>query len=141
PGQVIHFMGGHHEEATPLVMLSLASVIALSGLALSWYAYVREPWLPERAATAAAGLYALLRDKWRVDELYDRVIVRPVFALAEFLAGVFDPGVVDGTVNGAGTLVMTLSGAWRRLQTGNLQHYALSFLAGALVLLGYFVVR
>jgi hypothetical protein len=29
----------------------------------------------------------------------------------------------------------------RRLQTGNLQHYALSFLAGALVLLGYYVVR
>jgi hypothetical protein len=47
--------------------------------------------------------------------------------------------VIDGAVNGAGLLVATTSGLWRRLHTGNVQHYALSFLLGALLLLGYWM--
>ena len=47
----------------------------------------------------------------------------------------------SAAVNGAGTLVAATSGLWRRVQTGNLQHYALSFLVGALVLVGYYVTR
>ena len=52
-----------------------------------------------------------------------------------------DPGVIDGAANGVGLLVAATGGAGRRLQTGNVQHYALSFLLGALVLLGYWVIR
>src|SRR5262249_34984056 len=129
-----------HEHAAYGLMV-LASVLAFGGLGLAWYCYVREPWIPERAATSARGLYALLRDKWRVDELYDAMVVRPVFALADFGARIFDPGVIDGAANGIAALVGGLSSAWRRLQTGNLQHYALSFLVGALALLGYYVSR
>jgi len=44
-------------------------------------------------------------------------------------------------VNGTGMLVAATSGVWRRLQTGNVQHYALFFLLGALALLGYYVGR
>jgi hypothetical protein len=49
--------------------------------------------------------------------------------------------VIDGAVNGAALLVAATSGAWRRLQTGNVQHYALSFLVGALLLVGYWALR
>jgi NADH-quinone oxidoreductase subunit L len=142
PGQVHHFMGGHgeHPHATPL-MLAAAVALALGGLGLAWYCYVREPSIPEHAAASAPGAYALLRDKWRVDELYGALVVRPLFAVADAAARFFDPHVVDGAVNGTAALVARWSDAWRRLQTGNLQHYALSFLAGALVLLGYYVVR
>jgi NADH-quinone oxidoreductase subunit L len=141
PGAVDAFVGAHEAHAPAYGLMALASVLALGGLALAWYCYVREPSIPEQAAESARGLYALLRDKWRVDELYDAVVVRPVFALANFGARVFDPDVVDGTVNGAATFVGALSAVWRRLQTGNLQHYALSFLVGALALLGYYVTR
>ena len=141
PGQVNHFIGAHHEEATPFGMLVLAGALAFLGLGAAWYAYVREPSLPEQAATAAGGLYRFLRDKWRVDELYDAIVVRPLFALAEFLARIVDPDFVDGAVNGIAEVIAWLSRRWRRLQTGNLQHAALSFLVGALVLLGYFVVH
>jgi NADH-quinone oxidoreductase subunit L len=142
PGTVHHFIGAPGEEAhATLLMLVGAVALALGGLALAWYCYVREPSIPEQAATSAAGLYALLRDKWRVDELYDIVVVRPLFAVATAGARFFDPWVVDGAVNGAGGLVAGLSRAWRRLQTGNLQHVALSFLAGALALLGYYMAR
>jgi NADH-quinone oxidoreductase subunit L len=142
PGVVGRFIGGHeaHEPAAVGLML-LASALAFGGLALAWYCYVREPSIPEQAAAAAGGLYAFLRDKWRVDELYDALVVRPVFALAAFGAGFLDPRIVDGAVNGAAAFMQALAERSRRVQTGNLQHYALSFLVGALALVGWYVTR
>jgi NADH-quinone oxidoreductase subunit L len=92
-------------------------------------------------AARLGGLYRLVADKFRVDELYEATIVRPVFAAAELGAGRIDPGAIDGVVNGAGTLLAATSALWRRLQTGNVQHYALSVLVGALVLLVYYARR
>jgi NADH-quinone oxidoreductase subunit L len=97
------------------------------------------PELPGAIAARLGALYRLVRDKFRIDELYDVAIVRPVFAAADVSATRIDPHVIDGVANGAGLLVATTSGLWRRVQTGNVQHYALSFLVGALLLLGYWV--
>jgi NADH-quinone oxidoreductase subunit L len=142
PDVVAHVVGDHHAHAhAPASMIALAVAMAVGGLGLAWYCYVARPSLPDAAATRAAGLYALLRDKWRVDELYGALVVDPLFRLADGCARVFDPGVIDGLVNGSGALVRTASDAWRRVQTGNLQHVALSFVVGAILLLGLYVGR
>jgi NADH-quinone oxidoreductase subunit L len=125
----------------PIWMFGLAGAIAVGGLALAWQLYVVRPDLPGVIAARLDGLYALVRDKFRVDELYDATVVRGVFGVADLSAHRIDPGIIDGAVNGAALLVAATSGAWRRLQSGNVQHYALSFLVGALVLLGYWVMR
>jgi NADH-quinone oxidoreductase subunit L len=101
---------------------------------------VLRPELPGDVATALGGFYRLVRDKYRIDELYDRVIYRPLLAMADAAAWVIDRGFIDGIVNGVGAFVVSTSGAWRRIQTGNVQHYALSFLVGALVLVTYYLV-
>jgi len=130
----------HPAHAPPAFML-LATALAAGGLGLAWALYVRWPGLPSLVAGRLGALYRLVRDKFRIDELYDATVVRLVFAAAEVSAQRIDPRLIDGAVNGAGHVVSATSGAWRRFQTGNVQHYALSFLAGALVLLGYWLTR
>jgi hypothetical protein len=49
--------------------------------------------------------------------------------------------VIDGIVNGTASGMATTSRWWRRWQTGNVQHYAFSFLIGALLVVGYCVWR
>jgi len=133
---------GHVEaEHAPVWMFALATAVALGGLALAWHLYVQRPERPAEIARRLGALYAVVRDRFLVDEIYDATVVRGVFAAADVSARRIDPVVIDGAVNGAGLAVAAASGAWRRLQTGNVQHYALSFLAGALVLLGYWVAR
>jgi NADH-quinone oxidoreductase subunit L len=122
-------------------MFALATAVALAGLGLAWQLYVVRPDLPDAIAARLDGLYRLVRDKFRVDELYDATVVRGVFAIADVSARRIDPGLIDGAVNGAALVVAATSGAVRRLQTGNVQHYALSFLVGALVLVGYWMSR
>jgi NADH-quinone oxidoreductase subunit L len=132
--------GEVHVEHAPLETYGVAITLAVGGLALAWFLYIARPDLPGRVASALGGFYALVRDKYRIDELYDRVIYRPVLAMADAAAWVIDGKVIEGIVNGVGTFVFSTSGSWRRVQTGNVQHYALSFLVGALALVAYYLV-
>ncbi|MBI5287246.1 MAG: hypothetical protein HY878_06620 [Deltaproteobacteria bacterium] len=47
----------------------------------------------------------------------------------------FDLGVIDGIVNGVANLVLYIAAQLRKLQTGQLQHYAVAILVGLLILL------
>jgi NADH-quinone oxidoreductase subunit L len=141
PATLEPVIGHAHEAHAPLSFMVLAIFLALGGLGLGWVFSVGNPQLAQSVADQMGGVYALVRDKFRIDELYDRIIIRPLFALADVNARTIDPRVIDGAVNGTGLLVAATSGAWRRLQTGNVQHYALSFLAGALALVGYYLSR
>jgi NADH-quinone oxidoreductase subunit L len=140
PHEVEEVTGDVHMEHAPLGALAVAVAMAIGGLGLAWLLYVARPELPARIAGGLGWFYRLVRDKYRIDELYDRVIYRPVLAMADAAAWVIDRGVIDGIVNGIGTFVVSTSAAWRRLQTGNVQHYALSFLVGALALVTYYMV-
>ena len=51
-------------------------------------------------------LHKLLIEKYYVDEIYDALFVRPIYHLSLWLARVFDPGLIDGIVNGVATAVV-----------------------------------
>jgi len=53
----------------------------------------------------------------------------------------FDVSIVDGAVDGVARLLELGSWKVRRLQTGVVFNYVLSILAGAVLLLGYLVLR
>jgi len=133
--------GAHLAEATEYALMGTSVAVALLGLGLAYVLYIARPELPERLAKKAAGLYELIYNKYYVDELYDLLFVRPTVALATWLWRVVDAGIIDGLVNGTAEAVAANSGMWRRLQTGNVQHYALSMLLGALAILGYYAWR
>ncbi|HUK89785.1 MAG TPA: NADH-quinone oxidoreductase subunit L, partial [Blastocatellia bacterium] len=60
---------------------------------------------------------------------------------ARFLWKIVDVRVIDGAVNGAGKLAAGLGGVLRYLQGGMARAYVAMVVLGALVLIGYFVIR
>ncbi|HSE62577.1 MAG TPA: NADH-quinone oxidoreductase subunit L [Thermoanaerobaculia bacterium] len=129
----------HHVAAsTEWLLMGVSVAVAVAGLLLAWKWYAKEKGRPaERFKARFPGLHALVVDKFRIDELYDRLFVRPFAWLARVLWKVVDVLLIDGVLN-AGAFVVELTGdALRFLQTGNVRNYALTFLLGvvALVLL------
>ncbi len=53
----------------------------------------------------------------------------------------FDSHVIDGAVNGVGTVVTGAGSQLRRLQSGRVRGYAMGIAVGAVLLLGYMVTR
>ncbi len=68
----------HEETSTELTFTGISVLVALIGFLLAWYLYHKRPELPERMAKAAGGLYRLVLDKYRIDELYGAVIIQPL---------------------------------------------------------------
>jgi NADH-quinone oxidoreductase subunit L len=123
------------------MLLVLNVIVAAAGIVLAWFRYVSTPVRPETVGRPRTALHALLLDAYGVDRLYDRLIVRPLFALWAFLARVVDLGVIDGLVNLAGRSVVAWATTLRRLQTGYVVNYALTMLVGAVVIVGYLLMR
>jgi len=83
-----------------------------------------------------------LLGKYFVDELYDETVVQPIRKTSTaFLWRGMDAGLVDGTVNGVGLAVRGWSAILRRLQTGSVRAYAMSFFVGVVVIVGYYLWR
>ncbi len=132
----------HHAPAAgavPLAVLSLA--IALGGIGLALQCYLRRPELPDLFTARYPGLYRLLWNKYYVDECYDAAVVEPIRRGSLWLWQRFDEAVIDGCVNEAGEMFQDTGQILRRIQSGYVMNYVLSFLAGVVVILGYLAFR
>ena len=132
---------GEHGGATAIMLLILSVIVVFAGILLAWFLYGAAPVRADEIGRPRTVVQRLLLNAWYVDWLYDRAIVRPLFALSEFLAQVFDTRVVDGGVNGLGRSVVAWAQSLRRLQTGYVVNYALTMLAGAVAIVGFLLAR
>ena len=73
-------------------------------------------------------------DFWH-DYVHDSVLVKGFNAIANLLSSPVDLGIIDGVVNGAGWAANRISGGMRRIQTGYVRTYAITFLFGVVLVI------
>jgi NADH-quinone oxidoreductase subunit L len=135
--QAEHLRGGpHHFGFGDVVLMLISLAVAVTGWFLAHRVYIKEPALEAQWIQRFHGYYTLLVNKYYVDEIYARCIVRPLYALSESgLWRVFDVGVIDRLVNMVGR-VMSLNGQFLSyVQTGYVRTYALTLVGGAVIML------
>jgi NADH-quinone oxidoreductase subunit L len=140
PGQAAAEAESHEDLERTLMVFS--SVVAIMGIALAYGVWVKRRDIAAAWADRLAPVYTTLLNKYYVDELYDATIVQPIKAAStEGLWRWFDVRVIDGAVNGAGSIVEGSAAVLRRLQTGSVRAYAGSLFVGVVVILGYYLWR
>ena len=134
--------GTHADTGTELNLMILSSGIALAGIGIAAYFWLRNRTAADAVARSFAPVHRLQLGKYYVDEVYDAAVVRPIAALSTggLWKGV-DAGVIDGAVNGVGMAVSGTSGVLRRAQTGSIRTYAFALFAGVVAILGYYLIR
>jgi NADH-quinone oxidoreductase subunit L len=123
-----------------MIPLLIPGVLAfLIGSGAAYVVYIQRAAGPEKSFAASfPRLYQLMFEKWRIDELYDELVVGSLEALAEASVWV-DRWVVDGILARLTALLVTVWGHLLRLfQTGHAQAYAAVMVLG-LFGLGWFV--
>jgi len=127
---------------TEMTLMIVSSLVALAGIGLATYLWLKHKEIPARMAAQYPGVHRLLLNKYYVDEIYDAAIVQPIKVVStEGLWRGFDVRVVDGAVNGAGYFVSGVSIVLRLLQNGSVKTYAASMFAGAVAVLAYYLWR
>jgi NADH-quinone oxidoreductase subunit L len=124
---------GHHTE---WLMMGLSTLAALAGIGMAYVFYGGGYRAPAMAfARKVPALVSLVRDKFRIDELYGFLIIRPLQALCRLIFQVIDRILIDKILVGTGAFLADLVGrAFRFFQAGDVQRYLAVFAVGLAVL-------
>ncbi len=121
-----------HEEE--YMVMGLSILVALSGIAIAWFFYSAKPIIPKLLAYWFKNIYRWLWNKYYIDELYEKVFVKPAFWLSRsVLIAVTDSKIIEGVVNGVPNKIKDFGEALRRLQSGHLQHYGIGMAFGLFI--------
>jgi NADH-quinone oxidoreductase subunit L len=121
---------------------TLPLLLALLGVALSYYLYVMKPELPAKLRAQFSGIVKILEEKYYFDRFNDFFFAGGARKLGEGLFRYGDRALIDGAmVNGSAKGIGMLSGVMRHLQTGYVYHYAFVMVAGVLAFLTWLLIR
>jgi NADH-quinone oxidoreductase subunit L len=121
-------------------LTTLPFMLAVAGVATSYYMYMVNPALPAAIKARVQPIYTLLENKYYLDWINENILARGARALGTGLWKVGDQTLIDGVlVNGSWKMVGWISDAVRKLQSGYLYHYAFAMILGIFVLMTYFV--
>jgi NADH-quinone oxidoreductase subunit L len=126
-----------HAGAHPSWPYFVAWAIAAGGTLVAWLMYVgalRE--VPAKLAATFPALYRFTLDKFRVDELYEAIVLEPFRLTAYYLWRVVDVFAIDGLlVNGIARTIGFAGNLGRMAQNGDVQRYAAIMAVAAAVIL------
>ena len=123
-------------------LTTLPFVLALAGVSLSWFFYMKRPDIPAAIQRKFSGINTLLENKYYFDKINDVVFAGGARLLGKVLWRGGDVGFIDGVVvNGSAKLVGWLSAITRLFQTGYVYHYAFTMIIGVFVLMTLWVNR
>ena len=127
----------HHIVASTEIALIISSVLVAS---IAIFTAVKMFSGGQKLDAFSGGFYNLLKDKYRIDEFYDKTIVMPLRWLSDIFYKIIDVKFIDGAVNGTASFFNNLSLDWRKIQTGIIQDYALFSVAGILAIILYILL-
>ena len=125
--------GTEAEHPNGGIVMVVSAAIGLLGLYIGWLIYAKGTVRRDVVSSRAPGLVKLLERKYYIDELYGILFVKPLRLLGHALQA-FDDYVVDGIVRAAGYSASALGRLNSRLQSGQVQTYALTALIGIVIL-------
>ncbi|WP_414690282.1 NADH-quinone oxidoreductase subunit L [Nocardioides sp.] len=124
----------HHEPPLPAIVITLLVVLVVAvGVALAWF-LVGKQEVPREAPQDVSFATRAARADLYGDAINDALVVEPGRALVSGLV-TMDRHGVDGVVEGGSAGVGGLAGVFRKVQNGFVRSYALSLLAGVLLVL------
>ena len=109
-------------------------LIGLLGIVIAWILYKKESHIPGFIAKKMGVLYTATYNKFYFDEIYLFVTKKIIFNYISRPIAWFDRHIVDGFMVGIGKVTEWSSAKIKGMQSGQLQHYAFMFVAGALIL-------
>ncbi|RAI98492.1 NADH-quinone oxidoreductase subunit L [Chitinophaga skermanii] len=126
------YLHEHHlSHSMEWILMGISTVLVI--VMIFWARAKYVAWKDEGVENT--GLAKVLENKWYVDELYDAIIVKPLYSLSKFFQDGIEKSGIDALVNGVGKGVQWGSQQIRLLQSGQVGFYIFAMVIGMIVLL------
>ena len=120
------------------ILEAVAAVISLGGIYVAYVFFIKRPQYSEALARSPLGgpLHRFWFSGWGFDGIYNFVFVRPIV----WLARVDKNDIVDSFFDGIAFVARVFNRLLSVTQTGQLRHYAIGILIGAVIITGIVVL-
>ena len=116
--------------------------LAMGGLVSAWYIYMVKPEIATWGMKKFSFLHKLLMNKYYLDEFNNAVFANGARKLGGVLFKAGDQKLIDGIIiNGTSSLIASVAGIVRKLQTGYLYHYSFAMIIGLITLVGWALLK
>jgi len=135
--------GGHEAHIShdlEWILIGISIGVAFLGIIIAWIFYIKSPKIPERLKIRFPRIYKLLFNKYYMDEIYNAAFVNTTVRGSEIIYDNFDLKIIDGAVNGTAKVTGFSGKILSYFQSGLIKDYALIFLLGVIIFLGYLII-
>ena len=130
----------HETHHMPFIQTLLIKSTVAIGLLFAAFIYFYRNGASKKLSYNLDPLYSFSLNKWYIDELYNKIFIKPYFYLASILWKKGDVGLIDAYgPNGVSRLITFLSKGLSIFQSGYLYHYAFAMLGGLVIILTWFI--
>ena len=138
----IFFLNEIKHDPIPLWLLLTTPTLVIIAIPISFYYFISNTKILERFTNTNLSLYNFLLNKWYIDELYEKIFIKPIKKIGLFFWKVGDQGIIDKFgPDGISKVIKMISNKAVRFQTGYIYDYAFVMLIGLSILLTYLILH
>ena len=138
----IFFLNEIKHDPIPSWFLLLTPILVTIAIPISFYYFVTNIKILEDFKKTNLPLYNFLLNKWFIDELYEKIFIKPAKKMGSFFWKKCDQGIIDRFgPDGISKLIKKISNKASLFQTGFIYDYAFVMLIGLSILLTYLILN
>ncbi len=139
PGNEILSGSSHHmSHTTEIVLMVVAFSLAILSIFYARKKYISDKQLPHAEGEILPSTQKIVYNKFYVDEIYEKVFVKPFMVLSDLFLVLIDKLVIDLIVNATALITGASGKVLRLIQTGNTGFYLFAMILGTILL---FIIR
>jgi len=115
--------------------MAVTLALILIAVFVTTVTFLRKKHVPASDSVKRSGFIGLAYNKFRFDEVYEKLFVRPIYSTGNFLYRIIDVKIIDKAVVSIGRLVMFAGGKIRLLQSGNVGFYLFTMVVCIIIVL------
>jgi NADH-quinone oxidoreductase subunit L len=139
PGNKILSATSHHiSHTTEIILMTLAFTLAVVSILYARKKYVSNKELPHVEGEMLPSTRKIVYHKFYIDEIYEKIFVKPVMVLSDLFLVLIDKLVIDLIVNATALITGATGKMLKLIQTGNTGFYLFAMVLGTILL---FIIR
>lgn len=125
----------HLDHSTEYMLMGAIVALTIVMIVIAYVVYVGKKTVPAAESKELGAIHKTVYNKYFVDEIYNAIIVKPLYWLSHAFDIFIERLGIDRLVNGVGGSVEEGSKTFRLLQTGSTGFYIFAMVIGIVVLL------
>lgn len=127
----------HLDHHTEIILMGVSVFCVLISIGVAYSMYISKKSVPVAEGESLSPIHKLIYNKYYVDEIYDVVFVKPLYALSSFGHKVVEVSGIDKLVNSMGQIAIWKGKMFVKLQTGHTTFYLFAMVLGIIAILTY----